>query len=76
MNEFMERGESDNMQITKLNMDISFSKLIEGVTNNETPREFIRNSENEFGMKHSDIDNMSEDELNGYIEYLDYLWEK
>lgn len=63
------------MQITKFNLDIPFSELT-GCENTETPREFIRNSEEEFGMKPADIDNMPEDELNGYIEFLDYLWNK
>ncbi len=64
------------MQITKAVLDIPFSKLIEGVENNETPRKFIRESEFQFGMEPADIDSMTEDELNGYIEHLDYLWEK
>lgn len=64
------------MQITILNMDTPFCDLIEDATNKETPREFIRNTEKEFGMNQADIDNMSEDELNGYIEHLDDLWEK
>lgn len=64
------------VQITQNNLDIPFSKLIEGVKNNETPRQFIRNSEKEFGIPEANLNVMSEDELNGYIEHLDYLWDK
>lgn len=64
------------MQITKENMNTPFSELIEGADNPETPRQFIRNSEAEFGLEPADIDSMSEEELNGYIEHLDYLWDK
>jgi hypothetical protein len=64
------------LQLTKELLDTPFSKFIEGATNPETPREFIRSSEKEFEMRRADIDNMSEDELNGYIEHLDYLWTK
>ncbi|MGX1082507.1 hypothetical protein [Bacillus licheniformis] len=64
------------MQITKDNLDIPFSTLIEDATNPETPREFIRCSEAEFGLNKADLESMSEDELSSYIEHLDYLWDK
>lgn len=64
------------MRITMDNIDTPFCKFEEGVTNTETPREFIRNTENEFGIEELDIDNMSEDELNRYIDQLDDLWGK
>lgn len=64
------------MQIKKNHLDTPFSKFIEGATNPETPREFIRSSENEFEMKRADIENMSDKELHKYIEFLDYLWAK
>jgi hypothetical protein len=65
-----------NLQITKELLDTPFSKFIDGATNPETPRQFIRSSEKEFEMKRADIENMDEEELNGYIEFLDYLWTK
>lgn len=64
------------MQFSKENLDIPISKIVEHATNTETPRQFIRNSEVEFGLTHSDIDNMTDKELNRYIEFLDYLWDK
>jgi glycerol-3-phosphate responsive antiterminator len=58
------------------NIDTRFCDLIEGATNKETPRQFIRNTEEELGIRPADIDNMSEDELNVYIDRLDDLWGK
>lgn len=36
----------------------------------------IRNSETEFHFSHADIDNMSDEELEQYVDYLDALWLK
>lgn len=69
------KGEIE-MWIGKRDLDTPFSKLILGATNSETPREFIRNSEKEFGLFKADLENISERKLNNYIENLDYLWEK
>jgi hypothetical protein len=44
--------------------------------NTQTYREFIRESEKAFVMGNTDIDGMSDKELNGYIEFLDFLWDK
>lgn len=44
--------------------------------NTQTYREFIRESEDMFGMCHEPIDMYSDDELVDYIAELDYLWEK
>ena len=64
------------MRITKENIDTPICDLVEEAYNKETPREFIRNSEKEFGFEEADIDNMSEDELNAYADQLDDLWGK
>lgn len=64
------------MWIGRGDLDTPFSMLIIDATNPETPREFKRNSESEFGMKHADLDNMSESQINKHIEFLDYLWTK
>lgn len=49
---------------------------IEGGDNTQTYREFIRQSEEEFGMANEPIDLYPDDEINMYIEELDYLWTK
>ena len=64
------------MRLTKSKLDIPFAELVKEATNKETPRQFIRNTESEFGIEELDIDNMSEDELNRYADYLDDLWGK
>ena len=64
------------MDITTGQLDIPFYQLFEGANNLETPRQFIRNSEKEFCMSPVDIDRMDVEELNEYIEFLDYLWTK
>ena len=44
--------------------------------NKQTYREFIRESEIEFGMKAEPIDSFNNKEFNDYVEFLDYLWTK
>jgi hypothetical protein len=64
------------LQITKEQLDIPINELEPEATNTETFRDFIRSSENEFCMEPRDIDNMTDQELNEYIDFLDYLWDK
>lgn len=44
--------------------------------NDKTLREYIRESEEAFGMECANLDNMTDEGLNEYINFLDYLWEK
>lgn len=44
--------------------------------NKETFRQFIRTSEDQFGMDNADLDSMSDEQLDQYVEFLDYLWDK
>ena len=44
------------------------------VNSDETLREYIRDTEKEFGKSKADVDNMSNAELNEYISGLDSLW--
>lgn len=64
------------MSSTKENLDKRICDVHEFAQNTETFREFIRNSEEFFGMHPREIDSMSEEDLNGYINFLDYLWDK
>jgi hypothetical protein len=61
--------------LTKENLDKRICD-VEGSANEETFREYIRNSENEFGLHPKELDLMDDEELNGYLNFLDYLWEK
>lgn len=49
---------------------------VEECENTQTYREYIRHSENELGMEEAPIDNMTDEELTEYLEFVDYLWEK
>lgn len=64
------------MYFTKENLDTPISMIEEGATNTQTPREFIRSSEEEFGLEHLNIDGLTEEDINDYIDLLDYLWTK
>lgn len=60
------------MQITKSILDDKVSKHEEDVTHDLTFREYIRELENEFELENEDLDNMTDEELNKYDEWL---WE-
>ena len=62
--------------LLKENLDKRICDVEQGFTNTQTYREFIRQSEQEFGMKEAPIDKMTDEALNEYIEFLDYLWDK
>lgn len=65
---------SENLDM-KIN-EFSMINGIENVENEQTWREFIRESEEEFGMKPEMIDAMTESDLLSYIDFLDELWMK
>lgn len=60
----------------KENLDKRICDCVEGVTNTQTYREFIRESEEEFEIEASNLDAMSEEELEGYLNLMDELWSK
>lgn len=64
------------MVIKKEHLDIPICDVEENATNEQTFREFIRESENEFEMEPKDLDNVDDGELNAYLDFLDYLWTK
>jgi len=57
-------------------LDTPISQLEEGATNEQSFRQFIRESEEEFGMSPRNLEELSEKELNDYIDFLDDLWNK
>ncbi|EKY24052.1 hypothetical protein [Clostridium celatum] len=48
----------------------------ENASNTQTYREFIRQSEEEFEIEYSNLDLMSEEELENYLHFMDELWNK
>lgn len=62
--------------IKKEDLDKRICDCKEGAENTQTYRDFIRESEEEFNIYPAPIDNMTDEELNDYLESMDYLWEK
>lgn len=62
--------------INKENLDKRICDCEEEAQNTETYREFIKDSEDTFGMECSDIDKMGEAELENYFYFLCELWNK
>ena len=50
--------------------------LDEKVNAEETRLQFIRDSEEQFGMKHENLDKYDIFLIDEYVKFLDYLWEK
>ena len=50
--------------------------LNQKVNEDETRREFIRNSELEFGINPENLDEMTISQIDYHFDFLDYLWEK
>ena len=46
------------------------------VNRDETVRDFIRVSEEEFWMDHENLDEMTVEQIKIHFDFLDYLWEK
>jgi len=49
---------------------------VNDVQNDETFREFIRSSEEAFGMTPRNLESLTDEELNSYSDFLDELWNK
>lgn len=64
------------MEIAKEHLDTPISQLVDGATNTETLREFIRNTEEEFNIQPADLEALTQKELNNYVGVLDELWGK
>lgn len=48
----------------------------EDATNTQTYHEFIRESEEELGLDPRDLLTITDEQLQEYVEWLDYLWTK
>lgn len=64
------------MQITKEHLDKRICDVEVTAFNTETYRQFIRDGEEEFNLPQMPIDEMEVDDLNKYLDFLDYLWTK
>jgi hypothetical protein len=57
-------------------LDKHICDVEEHSTNTQTYREFIRESEEEFGLAPAPLDNLSAKELTKYLDFVDDLWLK
>lgn len=64
------------MQITKEMLNKRICDVEKGVTNTQTFKEFIRESEVYFGLKKFDLNITNDQDINVYIDFIDYLWTK
>lgn len=60
----------------KENLDNRICDCENDANNTFTYREFIRFTEKDFGLQEIDLDNMNEEELQQYLEFLDELYDK
>lgn len=77
----MREGIGNMLKVTSELLDIQVKEAykLHGVTdvqNDQTFREFIQESEKEFGMAPRNLDSLTDDELNNYSDFLDELWNK
>ena len=63
------------IMIKKADLDKRICDCEEGAANTQTYREFIRECEKNFETE-ADFENMSDEELNEYFNFLDYLCDK
>lgn len=61
--------------INKENLDKRICD-VEGCENTQTYREFIRGTEEEFECVCANLNNMSDEELKDYLDFMDELWDK
>lgn len=62
--------------INKENLDKRICDIVDGATNEQTYRDFIRESEDTFNIGFKELDFMTDEELKAYLNYLDELWTK
>lgn len=64
------------MMIQKCDLDKRICDVETNAANNQTYREYIRQSEGEFDLEFAPLDNLTAKELSDYLEFLDDLWLK
>ncbi|AUV57700.1 hypothetical protein HONESTABE_60 [Bacillus phage HonestAbe] len=77
----MREGIDRMLKVTNELLDVQVKEAykLHGVTdvqNDQTFREFIRESEKAFGMAPRDLESLTDEELNNYSDFLDELWNK
>lgn len=73
MTEHKHKNEEDYIVVKLNQLDIPFVELYCYGDNYITPREFILETEEEFNLPSKVLDQITEEELNEYMDYLDDL---
>jgi arsenate reductase-like glutaredoxin family protein len=63
-------------KVTKENLDMRICDVEPECENTQTYREYIRESEAEFGFTEILLEELTDKELKFYLAELDYLWTK
>lgn len=73
MTEFKNKNEEEYIVVKPNQLDIPFNELYGYGDNYITPREFILETEEEFNLPSKNLDQITEEELDDYTNYLDDL---
>lgn len=64
------------MKIKKEDLDKRVCDIYEEEVGTNTLREWIIECEDEYEIRNKDLNNMTDEEINEYVEWLEYLGEK
>lgn len=64
------------MKLTKDLLDKRICDVEADASNTETYREFIHNSEKEFGLPETELDIALDSDIDKYFKFLSGLWDK
>lgn len=62
--------------MSSIHLDVPIKDLYEDADNPQTIREFIRETEEEFGLEPADLDSLKPHQLKAYLDFMDELWFK
>lgn len=66
----------ETVEITTKQLDVKICDVVSEAFNTQTYREFIRETEETFGLAPRNLDSMSDEQLNNYLDFMDELWSK
>jgi len=72
----IERGEYETGKFYRANLDKRICDVIPSATNTETYREFVFNTEEEFGLGHENLEEFTDEQLEIHMDVCDEIWDK
>ena len=72
----IERTEFETGEFYRKNLDNRICDVVKGATNTETYREFIWNTEEEYGLGHENLDELTDEQLEIHMDVCDEIWSK